>query len=197
MKKILAILVFTYITILACGQTNVPIVLDSKNMVGRWIETERCNEQARQNDKPAPPAILILKGDGTFGKGEYKDGVIVLDSNSIAGRLLEIQPRQINNPALAVIFIFKEDGTFHKGEDKDGVIIFGIAGTYTVAGDSVTVKYRDFMNKRANGSKERTMVIKVTELSENEVSVKIRDSWHSRYTSVLRRQEATEPKKTK
>lgn len=83
MKKIAVLFILVIITMSAMTQTSVkPIInLQNKDIVGRWIETEKimADNPARDNT----PAIFVFKEDSTYHKGAEIDDMIIF---AIAGR---------------------------------------------------------------------------------------------------------------
>lgn len=86
-------------------------------------------------------------------------------------------------------YVFRSNQIFHKGEAAEGVIIFNITGKYSVKGDTISIIYKDYLNRMSSRQKAKETTFKVLSYDKvtNELLVEAKD-YDFEYQMLLKKQ---------
>lgn len=131
--------------------------------------------------------LLLLFTNIYFARSQEESPLAVTQSDIVGRWEIETDNDSIRN-GHPYLYLFREDSTFHRGEVSDGVILFNIAGRYRMMGDSVEIRYRDYMAEHAKDEQDKRMIFMIHSISDGRMDVTIQASRFNRINLCLRKQ---------
>lgn len=136
--------------------------------------------------------LMVLYGLQMLNAQDIKPvDSVILNKEHVVGRWIEEARFNNENDSISkqpYTYIFKDDQIFHRGSAVNEMLIFNVAGRFQVENDTITIYYRDYLNRSSKRDKALVMSFRVVAWSDKEMTVIVTAPDSEEYMVILAKQ---------